>query len=371
MVKAPMIKIFSNIPFDGGIPCACDNCTKIGASNLLMTVVSELAESLKTSHPDVMVETIGGYGAVPDPPTNLDVINPRLRIVWAQWGRNHSEGYDDATYDARNLDSWRKAAKGGFSICQYYPDNFAEPWVMGPFTRAMISDRRYFIKHNVNAMYMLTYPKGYWWNHGLNAYLGGRNYYDETYDPYADIRDYGVNYFGKAAGPYMADYYQEWAKNIELSYRVKDNATKEDRAALAAQRKNFIEPAIAAAKNNQLYAYRVNRVVQLHTLAESLAEGHRLRDVIEVLRKDTKFEDAAKVLDKAKTHTDNTMELFYALADMNLGLIDRNEVGSFIKLGVKGWIAEEEKRIAAKDTKPMDANRKLSETEMLPADVVK
>jgi hypothetical protein len=369
--KAPLIRIFSNIPFDGGIPCACDNCKKAGASNLLMTVVSELAETLKTSHPDVMVETIGGYGAVPDPPTNLDVISSRLRIVWAQRGRYHAVGYDDAAYDSKNLDNWRKAAKGGLTICQYYPDNFAEPWVMGPFTRAMISDRRYFIKHNVNAMYMLIYPRGYWWNHSLNAYLGGRTFYDAAYDPYAEIRDYALKYYGKDAGPFIAEYYRQWAKNIELSYRVRDDSREEDRITLAQQRRQYIEPAIAAAKSSKVYAYRVNKVAKLHTLAESLTEGHRLRDVVELLRTAGKFDDATKVLDKARLQTDKTLDLFYALADMNQGLIERAEVGGFIKLGVKNWIADEDKRLAAKDQTPLNPNKKLSETEMLPADVVK
>ncbi|RCH55622.1 hypothetical protein DJ568_06965 [Mucilaginibacter hurinus] len=369
--KAPLIKIFSNIPFDGGVPCACDICKKAGASNLLMVVASELAEELKTTHPDVMVETIGGYGAVPDPPTNLDVINERLRIIWAQWGRYHGVGYDDPAYDAKNLDNWRKAAKGGLSICQYYPDNFAEPWVMGPFTKAMVSDRRYFIKHNVSAMYMLTYPKGYWWNHGLNAYLGGRTYYDKTYDPYEAIRDYGLKYYGPQAGPYIADYYQEWATNIDLSYHVRDDTNNEDRKMLADEQKKFIEPAIAAAKGNKSYAYRVNRVAKLHALAMNMAEGHRLRGVIETLRKNSKFDDAAKVLEKAKVHTDGIMANFYALADMNQGLIERAEVGGFIKIGIKGWLDEEQKRIAAHDTTPLNPYKKLSETEMLPADVLK
>ncbi|RYE14984.1 MAG: hypothetical protein EOP51_27420 [Sphingobacteriales bacterium] len=299
------------------------------------------------------------------------MINERLRIIWAQWGRYHAVGYDDSTYDNRNLESWRKAAKGGLSICQYYPDNFAEPWVMGPFTRAMVSDRRYFNKHDVSAMYMLIYPKGYWWNHSLNAYLGGRTYYDQSYDPYADIRDYGLNYYGKDAGPFIADYYQAWAKNIELSYHVRDDTNNEERAILAAQQKNFIEPAIAAAKGNKVYAYRVNKVAKLHGLAMNMAEGHRLRDVIETLRKAGKFEDAAKVLEKARVQTDGILENFYALADMNQGLIERAEVGGFIKLGVKNWITEEEKRIAAQDTSPINPAKKFSETEMLPADVVK
>lgn len=369
--QAPLIKIFCSIPFDGGIPCACDNCKKIGSSNLLMMLDSELINAFKKSHPVVLVETIGGYGAVPDPPTDLSIINPKQRIVWAQWGRYHNVGYNDPKYDKRNLDGWRKAAKGGLTICNYYSDNFAEPWVMQPFTTAMKSDRDYFLKYDVKSVYMLMYAKGYWWNHSLNGYLAGRTYYDAAFDPFNAIDDYAISYYGKDAGPLIAAYYKQWATEIDLGYRVRDDSREQDRAMLAAQRKNWIDPAIAAASDNKVYAYRVGKVAKLHLLAETITEGHRLHDVIDLLRSQGKFDEAGRVLVKARVHADKIMDMFYTLADSNQGLIDHNEVGAFIKLGTKNWLDEEAKLIAANDRSLSNGSKKLNETEMLPADVAK
>ena len=43
------------------------------------------------------------------------------------------------------------------------------------------------------------------------------------------------------------------------------------------------------------------------------------------------------------------MRCFSELADRDQGLVDKNEVTGFIKLGVKGWIEAEAKAIAAKE----------------------
>jgi hypothetical protein len=371
ITNAPLIKIYCVIPFDGGVACDCPECKKAGASNTLMLLLGELIDKLKTSRPDVLVETVGGYGAVKDPPTNAK-IHPEQRVVWAHWGRHHGTGYDDPKYNLLdNLNKWREAARGGLTICQYYTDNFAEPWVMGPFTHAMQGDRKYFLQHKVDALYMLMYPLGYWWNHSLNGYIGGRVFYDVSLDPFAEIPDYANHYFGPKAGPLLGAYYTAWAKDIDLSYRVRGDSRKQDRAALAAQRKQFIDPAVTAAKGNSLYAYRVSKVERLHTLAEKMTESHRQRDVIQILRRQGKFEEAARLLGKARGATDEVMSLFYALADTNQGLIERKEVGGFIKAGVQNWIETEAKAIAAKD-KHIEPNpwKQLDETEMLPADLL-
>lgn len=368
---APLIKIFCTVPFDGGVACDCDECRKIGSSNLLMILQGELIESLKITHPGVMVETIGGYGAVPDPPSNLSIINPKQRIIWAQWGRYHGVGYDDAKYDKRNLEAWSRAAKGGLSICNYYADNFAEPWVMGPFSTAMVSDRRYFLKNNISALYVLMWSPGYWWNHSLNGYLAGRAYYDVSIDPYEELGDYALNYYGKDAGPLISAYYKQWAKDVDLAYHVRGGSTERDRAILAEQSVKFINPAIELTKGDKVYAYRVSKVAKLHTLAETITEGHRLHDVIELLRSQGKFTEAGIVLDKARIRSDKIMDMFYALAKLNQGLIDYNEVGGFIKMGIKDWIDDEAKKIAASDRTISGPAKKLSEIEMLPADITK
>ena len=36
----------------------------------------------------------------------------------------------------------RQAVGNHIDLCQYYTDNFSEPWVMAPFTVAMEGDRK-------------------------------------------------------------------------------------------------------------------------------------------------------------------------------------------------------------------------------------
>lgn len=349
ITDAALVRIFLTIPFDGGIACDCDNCKNAGASNLLMLLLDELIKRLNISRPDVKVATIGGYGPVEDPPSDLNIINPKMRIGWAQWGRNHEIGYDDPKYNKSNLDKWRKAAKGGMTIIQYYTDNFSEPWVMGPFTTAMESDRRYFLKNNIDGLYMLMYPPGYWWNHALNGYIAGRVFYDVSLNPLAEIEDYALHYFGEKAGPLLAAYYTEWANHIDMSYRIKDGAKQKDRDMLADERRKWIDPAVKMVKDDKVYSYRVNKVATLHTLAEKQVDVHLLHSHIRDLRAAGKFKQAAVALDKARISTDKLMLMFYSTAGLNQGLIDINEVPGFIKLGVKGWIDEEASRIASKE----------------------
>ena len=216
-----------------------------------MLLMSELIERLKRSCPGVLVETVGGYGAAKDPPTNLGIINPQQRVVWAHWARYHGIGYDDEHYDMKpNLEKWRHAVGNHIDLCQYYTDNFSEPWVMAPFTVAMEGDRRYILQNHVESIYLLMYPKGYWWNHGLNAYLAGRCFYDATINPYDLIHDYGRNYFGEKAGALLGDYLEQWGRRCDLSYHIRGGATDEDRAILAEQRKRFLEPAMMEAKDD-------------------------------------------------------------------------------------------------------------------------
>lgn len=371
ITNAPLIKIFCTVPFDGGVACDCPECRKQGPSNLLMVLMRELIERLQKSRPDVQVETVGGYGAVPDPPSNLAIISPKQRIVWAQWGRHHGIGYDDPKYDRRNLDNWRKAAKGGLTICQYYTDNFAEPWVMGPFTKAMQSDRRYFLKHNVDAVYMLMYPPGYWWNHSLNGYIAGRCFYDASLLPRGEISDYALHYFGSNAGPLLAKYYEEWADDIELSYRVRGDARNQDRHMLARERKELIDPAMKAVRNQTgVERSRVAKVERLHSLAEQLCELHRQRDLVRWLRMEGRFDDAARMLTKVRATTAETLKLFINIAERNDGSIDAGEVRGFITMAMNNWIQDEGKAIAAKDrTPPMWLDRNLAETEKKPGEV--
>lgn len=350
--SAPQMSILCLVPFDGGQACECDECKKAGASNLLMLLMGEVIERLKVSRPDLLVETVGGYGAVTDPPENAR-IHPDQRVVWAHWGRGYTTGYDDARYDRKaNLEKWRLAARGGITICQYYTDNFAEPWVMSPFIVALEGDRRYFQQKGIDSVYMLMWPRGFWWNHGLNGYLAGRCFYDFSLNPYDVLRDYAVNYFGPEAGPPLANYFEAWARNPELCYRVRGDSRDSDRATLADQRQKWLTPAIQVASTNSLLAYRVAKVEKLHKLAEELMEVHRQRSEIQALRRAGKFGEASAAIEKSRAYTDKVLALFYSLADLNQGLIERQEVPTFITANVKNWLDEESKAIAAAKDAP-------------------
>ena len=141
--QAAQIHILCLVPFDGGKACECDECKKAGASNLLMLLMGEVIERLKICRPDLLVETVGGYGAG-GRPAGHGQIHSQQRVVWAHWGRDYTMGYDDPRYDRRT--TWRSggARRGAASRLPVYTDNFAEPWVMSPFTVAMEGDRRYF-----------------------------------------------------------------------------------------------------------------------------------------------------------------------------------------------------------------------------------
>jgi hypothetical protein len=345
--NAPQINILCLVPFDGGPACECDECKRAGASNLLMLLMGEIIERLKNSRPDLLVETVGGYGAVTDPPDNAR-IHPKQRVVWAHWGRGYTVGYDDESYDRKaNLEKWRRAARGGITICQYYADNFAEPWVMSPFTVALKGDRRYFQQKGIDSVYMLMWPRGYWWNHGLNGYLAGRCFYDFALNPYKVLRDYALHYFGPNSGAMLANYLDAWARDPELCYRVRGDSRDCDRAALAEQRNRWLDPATQAATAEPTAAHRVAKLEKLHTLAERLMEVHRQREEIRALRREWQFDKARAALDRSRAYTDEVLALFYTLADFNQGLIERQEVPSFIKANVKNWLDEEDKALTA------------------------
>jgi hypothetical protein len=218
---------------------------------------------------------------------------------------------------------------------------------MSPFTVAVEGDRRFFQQKGIDSVYMLMWPRGYWWNHSLNGYLAGRCFYDFSLSPYDLLRDYARQYFGPQAGPLLADYFEAWARDPELCYRVRGGSRDSDRAALADQRKRLLEPAVKLAASDRLLAYRLGKVEKLHTLAGHLMEVHRQRDEIQRLRRASEFDRARVQLERSRAYTDEVLALFYALADLNQGLIERKEVPTFITANVKNWLDEEAKAIAA------------------------
>ena len=83
--QASLIHILTIVPFDGGPACDCPGCRKLGASNALMVLMSEVIDALKPVRPGLPVEAVGGYAPMVEPPTGV-AIHPDLRIAWAHWG---------------------------------------------------------------------------------------------------------------------------------------------------------------------------------------------------------------------------------------------------------------------------------------------
>ena len=77
---------------------------------------------------------------------------------------------------------------------------------------------------------------------------------------------------------------------------------------------------------------------------------HRHRAEVQRLRRAGDLHQARAQLDQARTYTDEVLALFYELADLNQGLIERKEVPTFITANVKNWIEEEAKAIKAGKT---------------------
>jgi hypothetical protein len=145
----------------------------------------------------------------------------------------------------------------------------------------------------------------------------------------------------------LAEYFEAWARDPELCYRVRGDSRDSDRAKLADQRKRLLDPATQLVANDRVLAYRVAKAEKLHTLAERLMEVHRQHAAIQRLRREEKFDQARAQLDQSRAYTDEVLALFYALADLKEGLIERQEVPTFIKANVKNWLDEEAKAIAA------------------------
>jgi len=345
VLASPALDIFCPLPFDGGQFCECPECARSTPADLMFLLMNELINRLSKSVPNLLIETYGGYN--PKEPPVRTKPDPKLRIIWAHWGRYHGYGYDDPRYSLiGNLEKWRQVAPGGFTLCQYYTDNFATPWISAPYAIAIKGDRRYILDKNIQGVYVLHWAKGYWWNHGLNSYLAGKCFYDVSLDPYDVIRDYAIHYFGEDAGPLLAEYYIQWAKVIDLAYHVRDETTEADRKMLADQRRRWIDPAVQCTRGDPLLSHRVGKVAKLHRAAEMLGEIHKLRQELVDMRQAGDHEAARGLLRKAKAHTDDVLLYLESIARLNQGLIDHHEVTGFIRQVLNKWIEEEEKALS-------------------------
>lgn len=349
---------------DGMPACTCPECEKLEASDWQMLILNAVMERMEKIRPELRIITAGAYAPVVEPPRKYRP-HPKMLVSWAHWGRHHGMSFSDETYDWKpNLDRWFEIYEGRIVPFQYYSDHFAEPWVAPPYATTIEGDRKYLIEHKAYGFTNLMYPSAYWWNWGLNNYLAGRAFHDASFDPMAAIRDYAMHYYGSAAGPLIAAYYEEWALNLDLAYLVRDGATAKEAITLADMRARCIEPALAAVKHDPTLFYRVGKVEKIHEMAECLAEIHCLRGEIAALRTKGEFEQAGERIAAARQCVDRTEQYIQSLIDLQQGLADPELLSHFYPR-IRAAI-EQEAELVAKRSSETFGKQEVRPEDMVP-----
>jgi hypothetical protein len=326
----PELDVLAICGLDGVPACTCPECSKLNPSDWEITLMNEVTARLEKTAPSLVIETLGGYPPVQAPPKQTRP-HPRLRIEYAHWGRGQVAGYDDPEYRKHSsLEAWCDLFEARMTVFQYYSDHFATPWVAAPYALAIRGDRKYLLERGADGMENLLYPEGYWWQSGLNMYLAGRCFYDASLDPFELLRDYALHYYGGRAGPVMAGYLEEWARNPELAYRVRGASGDSDRARLAEQRSKYLEPALAAAEGDALVLYRLGKAEKVHRLAEQLMEVQRRQQEITRLREAGKSEQALQRLPEARAYLEEVFAYARSLAELQTGLVDEQLLSWFL-----------------------------------------
>lgn len=365
IVKHPEIDCYGLFGGDGLPACTCPVCSKLPASDWLMLVVNEAMERVEKIRPDLLILTGGSYPPTVDPPTTYSP-NPKMMLMWAHWGRHHGQSYSDPDYGRRpNLDRWTEIFESRVVPFQYYSDHFAEPWVAAPYASTIRGDRKYLLEHNAYGVTNLMYPPGYWWNSGLNNYLCGISFYRASVDPFELVRDYALRYYGPDAGALMAQYFEEWARNLELAYRVRGGAREEDRAILREQRQKYLEPAMEAVANDPVLLHRMAKIERLHTLAENLMDIHLTVQEIKRLRASGDLGGARKLLPQARQQIDETADYIQSLIDLDQGLVDR-ELLIFYYPRIRNSLEEEAKAVDQGSVDEKEEKRELKPEDMVP-----
>ncbi len=219
---------------------------------------------------------------------------------------------------------------------------------MSPFTMAMEGDRRYFQQKAVDSVYMLMWPRGYWWNHGLNGYLAGRCFHDFSLAPTISCATTLDNTIGPRLAPC-------WPSTSRPGRAIPNCAT-----ASAAARATRIAPHWPTSGGDCSTRPSASQPMTPPCLPPAKVEraphpgrashgGPPPAGQDPALRRAGQFDQARAQLEKSRAYTDEVLALFYTLADLNQGLIERKEVPTFITANVKNWLDEEAKAIAARE----------------------
>ncbi len=289
--ERPELDILPLYALDTNNSCECPVCSAGTPTDNLIHLMNAVVERLETTAPNVIVETLAGYKHTKEPPKRVKP-HPKLRAQWAAWARPVVGSYRDQYLYNVVLRKWAKVYPDRLTAFHYYSDHYSGQWIAGPYPEQIDGDRDIMIKIGVDGILNLLYPDGYWWRQSLNGYLAGRSFYDPSVDSSALLRDYALTYYGPQAGPLLAGYYEQWAKNPRLAVLSSLLGTPEGRATLAEQRKSWLDPALEASRDQPLFQRRVEKAEKFHRMAEMLMDLHLATLEVTRLREANQLEEA-------------------------------------------------------------------------------
>ena len=292
--KYTQLKIFLPVWIDGGRSCQCEACVRRGAANLIVELFNQLSERMEKSAPGVKLEAVVGYPPLEKPPEGV-VANGKWQALYAHWGRNHKQSYNDPEYVMKeNLRTWSSFFKD-FSLCSYYATTSHQPINGPPFLHALANDTKYLVANKIKESLVMQYPHGFWWNFAFNLSSAGTHaYYFPERQPAEELKDYSLTYFGPAAGPVVANYFRQLSDNLEISYRAsRGSATDEDMATLQ-KMKALIDDATQKAAQDRIVLYRLQKLAAGHELLIRWGDGLKYLRAAEAKMKAMETDATAK-----------------------------------------------------------------------------
>lgn len=334
--KHPQFHWLDLLPIDGGVPCECEECLKSTPTDLLVGLYNRVADRLKTVAPEVIVDCVPGYGQVTDPPKEV-FPNKRLAAVYAHWGRNHNQSYDDPYYSRRpNMLVWASYFKR-FTICSYYAANSHQPFTGPPFLHAIEGDTKFMVEHGMTGALVLEYPFGFWWSNSFNVRMGGLYpYYYPSRDPRSELKDYALHYYGPKAGPLMAEYLLMVGsnENLERTYRASRGEADDWDVIWLNDMRSMLSRAAQLAADDPVCSYRISKLSSGLDMLIHLGGSRRKvqeieKSVTEVKEGRAKNEDIEKRIAEARTVVADLISHAEKLGAKNDGVMDAE--------WIKGW----------------------------------
>lgn len=334
--KHPQFHWLDLLPIDGGIPCRCEECAKSTPTDLLIALYNKLADRMKVVAPEIIVDCVPGYGQVTDPPSKV-FPNERVDAVYAHWGRNHHDSYDDPWYARKpNMLTWVSYFER-FMICSYYAANSHQPFTGPPFLHALQGDTKFMVEHGMTGALVLEYPFGFWWSNSFNVRMGGLYpYYYPSRDPKSELKDYALHYYGPQAGPLVAEYLLMIGsnENLERVYRASRGEADDWDVVWLNEARSMLARAVQLAADDPTYTYRLSKLTSgLDMLIRLGGTRRKVQDiekaVTEVKEGMAKKADVEKQIAEARKVTADLISHAETLGAKNDGVMDAE--------WIKGW----------------------------------